>query len=185
MGSSETTLSRSPELRLRLLFAGEDHPKACTGRRLVGLGMAEAVRPDTAPRPPPLLLDPHVERPLLPTDRAHAARGGILLVDCSWNALDRRGRFPEIAPWLLRLDRRRLPWLLAANPQHYGRLAELNTAEAAAAALAILGEPERARRLLSVFRGGAGFFELNRSPLEGYRTARDLAELRAVEQAHF
>lgn len=185
MPSSGRTPSRSPEPRVLLLFAGEDHPKACTGRRLVSLGLAEVQLASPAPRPRPLLLDPHAETPLSAADRPDAERGGLLGVDCSWNALERRGGYPGLAPWLLRLTARRLPWLLAANPQHYGRLAELNTAEAVGAALLILGQPERAQVVLGTFRGGDGFLDLNRSLLDGYVRARSADDVRRTETEHF
>ncbi len=61
--------------------------------------------------------------------------------------------------------------LVAANPQHFGRWTELNTAEALAAALAILGREAEARRLLDGFAGGASFLDLNRERLARYAGA--------------
>lgn len=110
----------------------------------------------------------------------------MLGVDCSWNRVAERGGLPSAVPWLSRLGhRRRLPLLVAGNPQHFGRLAELNTAEAFAAALWVLGEPERARSLLGPFAGGPGFFELNREPLERYASAADADAVRAAEAEFF
>jgi rRNA small subunit aminocarboxypropyltransferase len=186
MPSSGSTRSRSPdrEIPLLLLFSGEDSPRACTGRRLLHAGLAREVSPGRPPRPGPVLLDPHAERPLGPGDRAAAHRGGLLIVDCSWNRLGARGGFPVAAPWLDRVEvRRRLPFVLAANPQHFGRLGELTTAEAAAAGLYLLGEPDRARALLGRFRGGLGFFELNASALARYTGSSTVDQLRAAETA--
>jgi pre-rRNA-processing protein TSR3 len=188
MRSSGSTPSPSPErtVRLLLLFAGEDRPKACTGRRLVARRLAEAVGPGRAPRPAPVLLDPRSNVPLSGRDAAVARRGGLLGVDCSWNRLDQRGGYPDLAPWLSQIPtRRRLPFLLAGNPQHYGRLGELNTAEAMAAGLYLLGEPERARKILSGFGGGEAFFDLNREPLQSYATAADADELLREERSYF
>ncbi|MCI4349438.1 MAG: DUF367 domain-containing protein [Thermoplasmata archaeon] len=185
MPSSGSTRLRpaDPELRLLLVVAGDDHPRACTGRRLLRTGRVHEVPATNPPKPAPLLLDPHAELPLSPADRARIERAGLLGVDCSWKGLERRGGYPATLRWLDQLrTRRRLPWLLAANPQHFGRLAELNTAEAFAASSYILGEMERARTLLSGFAGGEAFFEMNATALEGYREARDVNEVLAVER---
>jgi pre-rRNA-processing protein TSR3 len=188
MGSSRSTPNRSGDdaVRLLLLVAGEDHPKACTGRRLVARGFARAVPPRREPRPAPVLLDPRSEVPLSASDRPEAVRGGLLGVDCSWNRLEDRGGYPESSRWLVRLPtRRRLPLLLAGNPQHYGRLAELNTAEALCAGLFVLGEPDRAREILGGFGGGEAFFSLNRDPLGSYAAAPDARALLDEEHQYF
>jgi pre-rRNA-processing protein TSR3 len=62
---------------------------------------------------------------------------------------------------------------------------ELNTVEALSAALYLLGEPERAARLLDGFRGGPVFLELNRERLDQYRTAIDGVQVRAIERKLF
>jgi pre-rRNA-processing protein TSR3 len=188
MGSSGSTRNRSPDrpFRLLLLLAGEDHPKACTGRRLVRRGRAVPVRATSRLDRPPLLLDPHSPEPLSAGDRAVAASGGILAIDCSWNRLrdrgglpgEREGRAPTGVP-------RRLPLLVAANPQHYGRIGELNTVEALSAALYVLGRPKEAAGLLEGFRGGSGFLEINRDRLEQYRRGANAEDVRALERSMF
>jgi pre-rRNA-processing protein TSR3 len=120
--------------------------------------------------------------PLSRADRAHAHAGGVLGVDCSWNRLGERGAYPEGVADLPRAARRRLPYLLAANPQHYGRLGELNTVEAFGASLWILGEPERARSLLAGFLGGATLLELNAEWLARYARCDGPEEVIAAER---
>lgn len=185
MRSSGSTRNRSIDgaVRLLLVIAEEDHPKACTGRRLVRRGLARALDAQRAPRPHPLLLDPHAERPLAPDDRPAAERGGLLGVDCSWNLLGERGEYPPSSLWLRSIPgRRRLPWLLAANPQHYGRLGELNTAEAFGASLYLLGLPEEAEAILAESPGGSSFLALNQAWLDRYLSARDGDEMLAAER---
>jgi rRNA small subunit aminocarboxypropyltransferase len=166
--------------------AGEDHPKICTGRRLIRRRLALPLSPERTPRRPPVLLDPHAEDPLGPGDRRPAEEGGVLGVDCSWNRLEARGGYPEAALWLKKVrTRRRLPWLVAANPQHYGRLGELNTAEAFAAALWLLGEPDRALSLIEAFPGGATFLRINRARFDAYAEAPTPDALRAAEASLF
>ncbi len=177
--------SASPGAPLWVVLAREDHPKACTGRRLVRQGLAREFRRTTPRRPGPILLDPRAPFPLTTADGAQARAGGLLVVDCSWNRLARRGGFGLEMGWLDRYTHRRLPWLLAGNPQHYGRVGELNTAEAMAAALEILGEPDRATRVAETFAGGPGFLALNRALLDSYRAARTPEDIVAAEHAFF
>lgn len=187
MRSSRSTPSPSPRpaLRLLLLLVGEDHPKACTGRRLVRRGWARPVgRIGENEAKPPVVLDPHAPNPLSRADLPAARAGGLLVVDCSWNRLAARGALPGPAGRSSAI-RRRLPILVAANPQHYGRLAELNSAEALAAGLYLLGFPRDAARVLEGFRGGAGFLEVNAERLERYRAAAGPEEIRAAERMLF
>ena len=96
MGSSESTrpLSRSNPLALFLEVTGDDHPKACTGRRLLQRGQARSVPRGRRVRPTPVVLDPYASDPLSAEDRLPAERGGLLAVDCSWNRLAARGHLP-------------------------------------------------------------------------------------------
>ncbi|MGI0071403.1 MAG: ribosome biogenesis domain-containing protein [Thermoplasmata archaeon] len=188
MRSSESTRSRSrnPPVRLYLLLAGEDHPKACTGRRLLHRGLAREVRRRQGIHPPPLVLDPYAPEPLASADRAAAARGGLLAVDCSWNRLAERGRFPMDLPEGPGSGRRRrLPILVATNPQHYGKVAQLNTVEALAAALYVVGRPIEAAGLLEGFPGSGEFFRVNKERLAAYAAAADPDAVRAAERRLF
>ncbi len=174
MGSSASTPNRRPRAPIRSLVfvVGDDHPKRCTGRRLLHRGLAFPFGRRTDGAFPPVVLDPFAAEPLSIRDRPIARRGGLLAIDCSWNRLSERGRLGAAEPGGPRGGvRRRLPFLLAANPQHYGRVGELNTAEALAAALFLLGEAEAARTLLAGFPGGPAFFELNGARLEAYAHA--------------
>ncbi|MFY9716772.1 MAG: DUF367 domain-containing protein [Thermoplasmata archaeon] len=188
MRSSESTpsLSPRPPIRLLLLLAGEDHPKACTGRRLLHRGWVRAVARIGENRSRPVVLDPHAPSPLSGADRAQAKDDGLLVVDCSWNRLAERGSLPRTVPSARDgAIRRRLPILVAANPQHYGRLTELNTVEALAAGLFVLGYPAAAAQILEGFRGGGGFLEINRERLDRYRAAETPDEVREAERALF
>ena len=182
MRSSASTRNRSSDetLRLHLWVVGDDHPRACTGRRLVRAGLVQAVG---RPAPPfrGVLLDPHAATPLSPADRT-AARAGLAAVDCSWNRLARRGGYPtgpfdRVPP----SRRRRLPWLLAANPHHFGRVGELNTVEALAAALVVLGESDHARRLLDAVGANDALLRLNSLALAAYGTAADASAVQRAE----
>lgn len=188
MGSSGSTPSRPPRtpLRLFLVLAGEDHPRACTGRRLLRWGRAQRVRSEDAGFPRPIVLDPFSVTPLSAADKDAAEKGGLLAVDCSWNRLASRGTFPGTKPRnRSRGTHRRLPLLIATNPQHYGRVAQLNTVEALSAALSILGRREEAEKLLLGFRGADEFLTANRDRFERYRMAGEPADVVAAEKSFF
>jgi pre-rRNA-processing protein TSR3 len=187
MRSSGSTPSPSaePGIVLWLALAREDHPKACTGRRLLHRGLVREIHPGHLPGGRPILLDPHSETPLSSADRPRARAAGVIGVDCSWNRLGARGRYPAGTDALGRSPRRMLPFLLAGNPQHYGRLGELNTAEALGAALIVLGEEERGRALLEPFPGGTTFATLNSALLERYSGCADPDAVRSAERDFF
>lgn len=174
MESSENSQNPRPDpgtspIRLFLLLANEDHPKACTGRKLLARGLASRANGRRPGGGFPIVLDPFSPTPLSGGDRARAEREGVLAVDCSWNRLAQRGGFPEqLAGVGHQPHRRRLPVLVAANPQHFGRVGQLNTAEALAAALYLLGRPGSADRLLSGFTGGTEFLRMNQTALDRY-----------------
>jgi len=133
-----------------------------------------------------VVLDPHAREPLSRADGPAAQRDGVLAVDCSWNRLADRGSLPGPSPGPEdRGIRRRLPLLIAANPQHYGRLGELNTAEALAAALYVLDRPSEAEALLEGLPGEGSFFEVNEARLERYRAATSAPEILAAERSLF
>jgi rRNA small subunit aminocarboxypropyltransferase len=188
MPSSANTrnLPDNAEIPLFVLITGEDHPKACTARRLVGQRLVVRVGPHVARTRGAVLLDPFATIPLSAADRPAARLHGLAVVDCSWNQLGDRGGFSR--PWdgaFPRARRRRLPWLTATNPQHYGRLGELTTAESFAAGLELLGEHDRALDLLSRFHGADAFFEVNRTEFKNYRAATDSDGVRSAERHRF
>lgn len=155
--------------------AGECDPRRCTALRLRRLGKVEMVfRFSHLPRGA-VLLDPRAGKALSPEDRGIAERRGLAALDCSWKHLCEqvppRGLVPRI-----------LPYLVAANPTHYGRPTTLSTAEALSAALFILGHREEAEEMLRPFKWGPSFFDLNLERLEGYARARNSEEVLEVQR---
>jgi pre-rRNA-processing protein TSR3 len=187
MGSSGSTQppSREGPLALFLEVTGDDHPRACTGRRLLQRGLARPAARARAAHPAPVVLDPYANAPLSLADLESTERGGLLAVDCSWNRLATRGHLEGGYHGSRAGRRRRLPFLVAANPQHYGRVAELNTVEALSAALYLLGRRSQAAALLEGFRGGAGFLEVNRERLDAYAAAPDSEAIVRLERTLF
>ena len=102
-------------------------------------------------------------------------KGGALVgLDCSWNqiesSVDRVMRQTRLQP-------RMLPLLLAANPVNWGKPGKLTTIEALATAVYLTGNKLQASNLLSGFRWGQRFIELNYEPLEEYSSAKSSSEL--------
>ena len=184
MRSSRSTPSRPGRLPIRrwILVIGNDHPRACTGRRLLRLGLAQEVDSTSGTSAAPIVLDPYAGEPLSTADLPAASRGGLLVVDCSWNRLAERGRLPRTGTSSNPGLRRRLPFLIATNPQHYGRMGELNTVEAFAAALWVLGHREESTELLRGFAGGAAFLAVNRDRLDAFARAKTSEAARRLER---
>jgi rRNA small subunit aminocarboxypropyltransferase len=163
------------------LLEDQCDPAKCTGRKLIRRRLAEGV--DTVRGLPrkAVLLDPLSEKALSPEDSQAARARGIVALDCSWKHVEEtygRHDLHSLMPG------RALPFLLAANPLHYGQPMQLSTMEAFAAALYILGEDKQARELLGSYTWGLQFEVLNREPLAAYAACRTSAEVVAV-QAEF
>jgi len=160
-------------VELHVRYEGDDDPEKCSARKLARFDLVALHRSARA-TPPGLVLDPFAERALSPADPGHDR---LVALDCSWETA-RREAFD------LRGDHRALPFLVAANPVSYGTPFRLNTVEAFAGALVILGEREHAERLLSKFRWGETFLELNAEPLARYADCADSSEVVAVQSEY-
>jgi pre-rRNA-processing protein TSR3 len=151
-------------------YEGDDDPEKCTARKLARFDLADLHRrPGSVPHG--IVLDPHAERALSPAD---ADADALVALDCSWETADEEA-------FALGGRRRALPFLVAANPVNYGTPFQLSTIEALAGALAILGDRDHAEELLSKFRWGHTFLELNDEPLRRYADCEDSAEVVAVQ----
>ncbi|MCD6323727.1 MAG: DUF367 family protein [Desulfurococcales archaeon] len=155
-----------------------DDPKMSTALKLVRLGLAVRVSLREVPRGS-LILDPTAEEVLTPGDRSHISSRGITVIDSSWN----RG-VDDIVRVSRRLKgfRRVLPALKAGNPINYAVLTKLSSAEAVAAALYITGFKDSAREILSKFKWGRNFLELNKDLLERYSKASSREEVLILQR---
>jgi pre-rRNA-processing protein TSR3 len=161
--------------RLYVFHAGQCNPKKCTAKKLA---RSQLVTLFSTPRPlwgaHTVLLDPCAPTPLCRADAVTT----LVAVDCSWKQRE------HVFESFRARTRRRLPYLLAANPVNYGRPYELTTAEALASALYVLGESQRARELLNKFKWGPTFLNLNAAPLNEYAGANTVADVLASERAY-
>ena len=162
-------------MELHVRYEGDDDPDKCSARKLARFDLAELHRA-TRSTPPGIVLNPFADRALSPADRegSGARRDRLVALDCSWETAQREA-------FDLEGIHRSLPFLVAGNPVNYGTPFRLNTVEAFAGALRILGERERAEELLSKFSWGHTFLELNEEPLERYADCADSTEVVAVQ----
>lgn len=130
-----------------------------------------------------IILEPLCGKVLGPEDRELFDKNGALVgLDCSWAQIE--ASVQQVMN-RTRLQPRMLPLLLAANPVNWGKPGKLTTVEALAASLYLLGRQEQCSTLLSKFRWGERFLELNKEPLEAYAQAKSSADLVALQFEFF
>lgn len=159
-------------MKLIVYHANEDDPKKCSARKLHKFGF---VKLETKIRKTPkdaILLNPFAEKSLSKEDLTIAEKHGILAVDCSWENAEKSFDFLD-----KRCNSRAIPFVIAANPVNYGKPFKLTTLEAFAATLYILGDVEKAKEILNLYKWGPNFLVLNKEPLEDYRKAENSTEI--------
>lgn len=130
-----------------------------------------------------IILEPLCGKVLGPEDREiFESHGALVGLDCSWAQIEDS---VEHVMRRTRLQPRMLPLLLAANPVNWGKPGKLSTVEALAASLYLMGRVEQCMELLSKFRWGVRFIELNKEPLDAYAAARSSAELVSLQFEFF
>jgi pre-rRNA-processing protein TSR3 len=144
----------------------QDDPRKCSAVKLVKFGLAKQVKQTT---PYTLVLNPFSKKTLFKSDKKFIR--SITGIDCSWNLVTTTFNkpFPGIS--------RKLPPLLAGNPINYSKLNKLTTVEALAASVYILGNFALANTLLSKFKWGHTFYELNKNILEDYTKAQSESDI--------
>ncbi|MFQ6075024.1 MAG: DUF367 family protein [Candidatus Bathyarchaeia archaeon] len=171
--------SHNPEertIKLHVYHLKQCDPKKCTALKLARFGLTKLHhQPHTLPHRA-IVLDPFAERAFSAADREAAERHGLVAIDCSW------AHAGEAFRLRLRGRPRCLPFLVAANPVNYGRVGKLSTLEAFAAALQIIRHESQGMRLLSLFKWGPTFFELNKERIEAYREAGGSREVVEIQK---
>ena len=162
-------------MSIRILVHDERQcdPRRCSARKMVRLDLAREVKNINGLRGS-ILLSPLADQAISPPDIPLARRGGLAVMDLTWTHIDS-------IPRLRSAHERALPYLLAANPVNWGRPMQLNSAEAVAASLIILGEREQADQILAKFRWGEEFLRLNGEILDCYSRASDSAEILQIQ----
>lgn len=166
-------------LKILIYHARQCNPKACTGSKLKRLGLAEVFY---SPRKMPwgsIVLNPFSEQALSPEDKK-LMDNGLVALDCSWK------HAKEVFTNLKKpVNSRILPLLVAANPVNYGKISKLTTAEAISAALYILGYKEEAEEVLSKFKWGPQFLQLNMELLNSYADAKNSKGILEIQRDYF
>ncbi|WNY27019.1 DUF367 family protein [Methanolapillus ohkumae] len=178
--AEQTTEFAAPEqkdVRLYLYYANQCDPKKCSGKKLEKFDLVRLYENIGQTPKGAILMDPRAEKALSREDRL---KKGIVVLDCSWEHAETT--FPVLDQ--MDLQKRALPYLLAANPINFGRPFRLNSAEAFAAALYILGRKDQAEKILSKFKWGQAFFELNAEPLSDYAAAKNSTEVVAAQNQY-
>ena len=156
-------------MELHVRYEGDDDPEKCSARKLARFDLAELHRA-TRSTPPGIVLNPFAEKALSPADASTVGAGvrheRLVALDCSWETA-------RLEAFDLEGVHRSLPFLVAGNPVNYGTPFQLNTVEAFAGALCILGDRPHAEELLSKFSWGHTFLELNDEPLARYADCED------------
>jgi pre-rRNA-processing protein TSR3 len=168
--------AQASKAKLYVYDARQDDPKKCTAKRMKKFGLVTLYENISSLPSRTILLNPMAKKALSPEDRPFARRG-IVVLDCTWEEVERV--FPLLHP--KRMENRALPYLLASNPVNYGRPFMLNSAEAFVAALYILGFKEQAQEIAYRFKWGDTFLALNHEPLEAYAAAKDSADVIRIQ----
>ena len=159
------------ELKIIVYHAKQCDPKKCTTLKLRRHNLVRVVHRIRALPKGSVILNPFSKKAFSPKDRLRLEKRGLTAIDCSWIHAD------EVFELSIHGASRCLPYLIAANPVNYGAPTKLSTVEALAAALYIVGLKDKAERLLSIFKWGSQFINLNRELLDSYAKAKDSGEV--------
>ena len=166
------------QVKIIVYHAGQCDPKKCTGLKLKRHGLVRLVRQMKFLPKRAVVLNPFSEIAFSPADRKRIEDFGLVGLDCSWEHAE------KVLLKHVRGTSRCLPILIAGNPVNFGKPTKLSTVEALAAALYIAGFKEEATQLLSIFKWGHTFLEINQERLESYAKAKDSTAIVEL-QKHF
>jgi len=158
-------------VKVVVYHAKQCDPKKCTALKLGRHNLVRVVHRIRALPKGSVILNPLSKKAFSPEDRLRLEKRGLAAIDCSWIHAE------EVFELSMRGASRCLPYLIAANPVNYGAPTKLSTVEALAAALYIVGFKDKAERLLSIFKWGPQFINLNRELLDNYAEAKDSSEV--------
>jgi len=164
-------------VRIVVYHARQCDPKKCTALKLSRHGLIRIVSQLRFLPKRAIVLNPFSETAFSPADKQRIQEHGLVALDCSWEHAE------KVLSGHVRGTSRCLPLLVAGNPVNFGKPTKLTTVEALAAALIIAGFQEEARELLSVFKWGHTFLDLNGERLEKYATAKNSAEVVELQRA--
>ncbi len=162
-------------LKIFVYHAGQCDPKKCTALKLGRHGLVSMVPKIRLLPKRSVVLNPFSEIAFSPADRRRVEESGLSALDCSWK------HARKVLLKHVRGTSRCLPLLIAGNPVNYGKPTKLSTVEALAGALFIAGFDDEANRLLSLFKWGNTFRQLNQELLESYSDAKESSEIVRIQ----
>ena len=165
-------------VKIIVYHARQCDPKKCTALKLKRHGLVRLVRQIRFLPKRAVVLNPFSKIAFSPADKQRIEDFGLVALDCSWEHAE------KVMLKRVRGTSRCLPILIAGNPVNFGKPTKLTTVEALAAALYIAEFKEEAHQLLSIFKWGHTFVELNQERLENYANAKDSTEIIKL-QKHF
>ena len=168
-------VEKSP--RLTIYHANQCDPKRCTGLKLKRHGLARVVTSIRFLPRRAIVLNPFGKIAFSPADRQRIQDFGLAALDCSWEHAQ------KVLSTHVKGTSRCLPILFAGNPTNYAKATKLSTVEALSGALYIAGFREEAEKVLSIFKWGHTFLDLNREMLENYASARDSTEIIEMQRS--
>jgi pre-rRNA-processing protein TSR3 len=169
---------KAAPVKLYVYHTKQCDPKKCTATKLEKHGFIKSLKLNQIPRGA-VVLNPFAMRAISNEDLPQILEKGLVGIDCSWKKVDdMRNIFKS------RGINRSIPYVVAANPINYGIPTKLSTVEALAASLFIIGFPEHAQSILSIFKWGIHFLQLNEEPLQEYAQAKTSKEIIEIQQSY-
>ncbi|MFX0099684.1 MAG: DUF367 family protein [Candidatus Hodarchaeota archaeon] len=148
-------------LKLHVLHLDQCDPRKCTSKKLKKFNLVKFHKTFRTIPIKSIKLNPFAEKELSIEDKELVTRHGITVIDCSWK------KAREIFETKKLVNDRKIPiTFLAGNSINYTMPGKLSSVEAFAACLIITGYPNEARFLLSKFKWGHTFWELNQEKIE-------------------
>jgi len=161
--------------KLFCLYYNQCDKKKCTAYKLKDLEILKFVYKIRGTLNNAIILHPFSNIVIKAEDAERIKENGLVVLDCSWKNIFKLDNIKS-------KNSRKLPSLIAANPVNYGKPTKLSTVEALAGALYIAGFSEHASDLLSKFKWGLQFINLNQQLLKRYAQAKDSTEVVNVQK---
>jgi len=159
------------QVKIVVYHARQCDPRKCTALKLKRHGLVRIVHQIKFLPKRAVVLNPFSKIAFSPADKNRIENFGLAALDCSWEHAE------KVLLKHVKGTSRCLPILIAGNPVNFGKPTELTTVEALAAALYIAGFKEKASELLSIFKWGHTFAEINQERLENYANAKNSTEI--------
>lgn len=174
---------RNSEVKIHVICMDECDAKKCTARKMLRHGLATAFRMH---RSEGILLTPFAITAFSPADRELCIEHELVALDCSWKKIMSSSAMPENLKHVHELfkNQRILPFLVPANPVHFGKPCILSTVEALASACWIIGMKALAKKMLSIYTWGEVFISMNYELLERYAQCKNSAEVLEVQKEY-